>query len=531
MTVPSVPALPRLHGLDATGVQQVIATAQALEAGRIDVAAAQLRPVLATHPTQAEVLRLHAGIESLRGNHDGAIRAIRAAVAQRPLDALYHNTLGTVLAEAGDYDAAITALRHCCDLQPALALAWFNLGVMLTRCVRHADAIVALRQAVALAPGHMPARALLADMLRVAGDAAESTAQYRAILAEQAYAGMAWWGLADLKTTRFEAADIDRLQAAMRDARTSDDDLVAMGFALAKACDDHGRFGDALAALAQANAIAQRRRRWDSAGFARSMASIRAAFSSPPAAADTPLGGEVIFIASVPRSGSTLIEQILASHAHVEGAGELPDLPLVIAEESRRRGAAFPHWVGAMQPADWQRLGQRYLERTAHWRLQRPLFTDKLPNNWYYIDAIRAMLPQARIVAARRDALETCFSCYRQFLYNNDYTRSFADLAAFWREFDHSVRDARLRHPSHVHELALEALVADAEGQIRALLDFCRLPFDPACLSFHQTVRDVRSPSALQVRQPLRRDTAHTPRYGALLDPLRKELGMPPFMA
>ena len=531
MSTNTAAAGPRLHGLNQAAIQQVVDTAQALEAGRIDVAERQLAAVIAAYPAHAEVLRLHAGIQSQRGNHVEAMRAIRQAVAQRPDDALYQNTLGTILAEAGDYDAAIAALTRCCELQPDLALAWFNLGVLLTRCVRNEEAILALRKAVSLAPDHAAARALLADMLRVGNRAAEAAAEYRQILQERPYAGMAWWGLADLKTTKFAAGDIGQLASAMQDARATDDDRIAMGFALAKALDDHGRYAESLAALAQANAIAMRRRRWDNAGFSRSMAGVRAAFASAAPDSGQQLGSPAIFIVSLPRSGSTLIEQILASHSKVEGAGELPDLPLVIAAESRRRSQPFPQWVGAMQPEDWRRLGHDYLERTAHWTQHRAMFTDKLPNNWYYIDAIRAMLPGARIVAVRRDPLETCFSCYRQFLYNNEYTRTFQDLAGFWRQFDLSVRAARARHPSHVHESVHEALLVDAEAHIRALLDFCGLPFEPACLQFHLTERDVRSPSAMQVREPLRRDLARTPRYGPLLDSLRAELGMPPFAA
>jgi tetratricopeptide (TPR) repeat protein len=522
-------AVSRLHGLPQAAIQHIVATAQALEAGRIDEAGRHIANVLASHPMHPEVLRLHAGIESQRGHYQEAIRAMQRAVSQRPDDALYQNTLGTVLAEAGDYDAAIAALRRCCELQPGLAIAWFNLGVLLTRCVRNDEAIVALETAVKLAPHHAAARALLADMLRVGNHAAAAADAYRRIIADRPCAGMAWWGLADLKTTKFVAGDIERMHVAMADARASDDDLIAIGFALAKALADEGRLAESLAALEHANAIARRRRRWDADAFSTGMAAIRSAFSPAPQASAELLGREVVFIVSLPRSGSTLIEQILASHPSVEGAGELPDLPLVIGEESRRRQRPFPQWVAAMSPADWQRLGQRYLERTAHWTRRRPMFTDKLPNNWYYIGAIRAMLPGARIVVARRDPLETCFSCYRQFLYNNEYTRTFADLAAFWREFDRSVAGALALHSSHVQESVYEHLVVEPETQIRRLLDFCGLPFDPACLEFHRTERDVRSPSAMQVREPLRRDTARAPRYGALLDPLRLALGMPPF--
>jgi tetratricopeptide (TPR) repeat protein len=524
MNLPVIPPGSRLYGLDAAAIPHVVATANALEAGRIDEAAREIASVVTRFPQQPEVLRLVASIESLRGRHDQAIIAMRRAVDQRPSDALYQNTLGTILAEAGAYDDAIAALRRCCEIEPGLALAWYNLGVLLTRCVRPDEAVVALREAVRLAPDHVGARALLADMLRVGNRADEAAAEYRRIIATQPYAGMAWWGLADLKTTKFAADDIDRLRAALADARASEDDRIALGFALAKALDDHGRYAESLAALEQANVIARRRRPWNAGSFSANTNAIRAAFTPTPQSAQAQQGSGVIFIVSLPRSGSTLIEQILASHSSVEGAGELPDLPLTLIEESKRRGQLFPQWVGAMQPDDWQRLGRRYLERTSHWSQRRPVFTDKLPNNWQYIGAIRAMLPGARIIGVRRDPLETCFSCYRQFLYNNEYQRTFADLAAFWCDFDRSLKHALAQHPARVRESVYEDLLADPERHIRGLLDFCGLAFEPACLEFHRTERDVRSPSAMQVREPLRRDTARAARYGALLDPLRAEL-------
>ena len=520
----TVPPSSRLYGLDASAIPHVVSTAQALEAGRLDEAAREIGAVMTRYPQHPEVLRLAAGIESLRGRHAEAIAAIRRAVEQRPDDALYQNTLGTVLAEAGEWDEAIAALRRCCELQPTLAIAWYNLGVLLTRCVRHDEAIVALRRTVELAPDHVAARALLADMLRVSNHPQAAAVEYRRIIAQQPHAGMAWWGLADLKTTKFEASDIDRLRAAFADPRAGDDDRIAVGFALAKALDDHERYADSLEALSQANAIALRRKQWDASAFSAGVAANLAAFSPSRAGAAEPQGAGVVFIVSLPRSGSTLIEQILASHSAVEGAGELPDLPLTLAEESRRRGQAFPQWVGAMRPEDWQRLGRRYLERTSHWSRRRPVFTDKLPNNWIYIGAIRAMLPAARIIGCRRDPVETCFSCYRQLLHGNEYSRSFTDLAAFWHDFDTSLKRALAEHPSHVHESVYEDLLADPERHTRDLLAFCKLPFESACLEFHRTERDVRSPSAMQVREPLRRDTARAARYGALLDPLRTAL-------
>jgi Tfp pilus assembly protein PilF len=519
---------PRLEGLDNAAAQRVVATAQALALGRADQAAAQLQPALTAYPNHPEVLRLHAGILDLRGNHPAARNAMEQAVALRPVDALYHNTLGTILGNGGDFDGALRALRRACELQPGLATAWYNLGVMLTRCVRNEEAIEALRRAVELAPDNTDARAQLGDMLRMQGDAEASAAEYRRVLSERPWAGMAWWGLADLRTGALTDEDIDRMGAALRDSRASDDDRVAIGFALAKGLDEHGRYEESLDQLKRANAIARLRQHWDGKRFSATVRAINDAFTSPAtAAADADVGHEVVFIVGLPRSGTTLVEQILASHSEVEGAGELPDLPLVLAEESRRRGRPFPQWVGSMQPDDWLRLGQRYLERTRHWRQRRPRFTDKLPGNWMNIGAIRAMLPGAHIVVCRRDPLETCFSCYRQHLAGNEYTRTPEDLAAFWRDFDHCAQHWAKLQPGCVYQHSYEALIADPEGSIRMLLTACDLPFESACLDFHQTQREVRSPSATQVRQPLRKDTARAQAYGELLDPLRASLGLP----
>jgi tetratricopeptide (TPR) repeat protein len=519
---------PRLHDLDDNAVKQVVGAARALELGRADQASAQLAPALARYPDHPEVLRLHAGILSMRGEHRGACRAIARAVELRPVDALYYNTLGTVLGTAGDFDGATRALHRACELEPGLSSAWYNLGVMLTRGVHNDEAAEALQRAVELAPDNMEARALLGDLLRMRGDTVASTAEFRKVLAERPWTGMAWWGLADLRSGALTGEDLERMRAALRNSRATDDDRIAIGFALAKALDEQGHYRESLDELKRANAIARLRQHWNARAFSASVEAANGAFVPLPAGATTEdLGDKAFFIVGLPRSGTTLVEQILASHSLVEGAGELLDLPQVLAEESRQRGIAFPSWVSQMQRVDWQRLGERYLERTAHWRKRRPMFTDKLPNNWMYIGAIRAMLPGAHVIVCRRDPLETCFSCYRQHLAGNEYTRTPEDLASFWRDFDRTAKHWARVSPTHVYPHHYEALLTTPEQATRGLLDFCGLPFEDACMHFHETEREVRSPSATQVRQPLQAETAHSQRYGALLDPLRAELGLP----
>jgi hypothetical protein len=219
---------------------------------------------------------------------------------------------------------------------------------------------------------------------------------------------------------------------------------------------------------------------------------------------------------------------VLAAHSQVEASGELRDLPQVLAEESRQCGRHYPDWVASATDDDWRRLGERYLERTARWRERKPFFTDKLPGNWMHVGAIRAMLPAAKVIVCRRDPLETCFSCYRQYMTadGQGWTHRFEDLAAYWNAFDRALRQWQARWQGFVHLQDYENLLAEPEASVRALLAFCGLPFEDACLAFGSGSRAVRSPSAAQVREPLRRDTARATRYGALLDPLRNALGI-----
>lgn len=262
----------------------------------------------------------------------------------------------------------------------------------------------------------------------------------------------------------------------------------------------------------------------ESRGGARPGGCDHDAFShSLPAPLDVTLGQEVIFIVCLPRSGSTLTEQTLASHPQVDGADEVQVLPQILIEESGRRGQAFHDWVRSATAEDWQRLGHEYLARTRRWRGDRSRFTDKNVDNWAFVGAALAMLPGARVVNSRRDPLETCFALYRQLFGNGsvhygydldgivDYYGGYARLSRLWQQ----------RHPPQYFDHDYEALQSDPEAQVRRLRDFCGPPFDPACLAFHQTSRNVLTISAAQVRQPSRRDTERSTRYGGKLDLLR----------
>ncbi|HET7125787.1 MAG TPA: sulfotransferase, partial [Lysobacter sp.] len=318
-----------------------------------------------------------------------------------------------------------------------------------------------------------------------------------------------------------------RMQLARGDI--GEEDRIAMAYALGAGEEAHGNYDSAFAALSDANARLRRRAPWSRAAFEGFVDAMLAATESLPAPRDPDLGREAIFIVGMPRSGSTLFEQILAAHPQVEGASELPELGEVIQNESKRRGKPFPQWIPDATADDWERMGRDYLQRTARWRSSKPRFSDKMPENWKLAGVLRAMLPGATVIETRRDPLETAWSCFRQPFYQlPHFSCDFDDIAACLSGSERAMDAIRARDPQYVHLFRYEELLADPEGRVRALLDACRLSFDPACLEFHHAARSVRTASAAQVRQPLRNDTARAAHYGARLDPLRSALGLPP---
>jgi len=484
----------RLTGLPLRAMRQLRAVRQAIDARRgaeAEQLLARAQPLAGGHP---EFQRLAGACLILQKRADDAMRALKRAHEMRPQDALTLIDLGAAMLAGGDAEQAREAFRRAIDRDPA----------------------------------QIGARIGLADALNLSGETVEAAREYRGAIARAPRHVDAWAGLANLRSIAIEPQELVQLQALIDDASLDDESRAKAGFALARVLDAHERYAEAFAALGTANAIKRRTIAWDATKFSQHITAISHAFRAPLATtADSDQGREVIFIVSLPRSGSTLTEQILASHRDVEGANELWDLHAVLEEESVRRKQAFPLWCEHADPADWQRLGRRYLERTARWRQMRPRFTDKALANWRYLGAIAAMLPGARIVHCRRDPLETCFACYRTpFSHGQAFTYDIAELAAYWREYEGLVRIWHARYPGRIFDQVYEDLIAQPEMQIRRLLDACDLSFDEACLRFHETARGVRTLSAAQVREPLRRDTARAAPYGELLSSLRDALGM-----
>ena len=516
---------PRLNGLAASAIMHVEKAKKFLQQRQAIAAERELHAALSAAPNHAEVLRLLGMSLRLQNRNDDALQIMRRAVAQKPADPLVQNGLGTVLDACGDRDAAIDAFRRACELAPQSAQLWSNFGKTLSDHGWFDEAIPTLEHAVAL--GALDSAALrLAYALRVIGRTDQSAKIYRDLIAANPNDGQAWLGLSNLNTRKFSDDDVAALEMLWHGNESALHDRISIGFSLARALDDRARYAESMAVLNEANALTHAIRPWSASDFNYHVDALLSAFDVMPRSAPGDQGGNVVFIVSMPRSGSSLTEQILASHPLVDGAGELMDLSNVLQEESRRRNIAFPHWAKMATTEDWQRLGRDYLRRTKRWSQRGLLFTDKLPDNWMHVGAAMAMLPGARVIDCRRDAVETCFSCYRT-LFNEGaqaFAYDIADLAAFYCNYARTTRHWREILGARFRQQSYEALVANPDMQIRELLDFCGLPYDAACERYFDTERSVRTASASQVREPLRRDTARAPKYGALLDPLRDAL-------
>ncbi|MFA6231726.1 MAG: sulfotransferase [Rhodanobacter sp.] len=515
-------AEPRLSGLPPAGVQHLQTAAHAIRDGAEAAARQALDAALILTPEHPEALRLYGLLHARAQRHDEALVVLQRVIAQWPDYALAYSDLGNVQQARGLVEAAFASWRQACALAPAAPMPWFNLGRNLQQYGDTLAAVDALSRAHELASNFLPALILLGDALVHAGRFDEAAARYRAALSLHPACGDAWRGLANIKTRPLSATDREQLTDNLQRPGPAPADRIGMGFALGKLCEDHGLYQPAFAALNAANALLRQLAPWNAGAFhAHAQAMLIAATGLPPTLDET-LGQEVVFIVGLPRSGSTLFEQILASHAEVEGASELPDLEQALNEESSRRRQPLLQWISAATAGDWQRLGRRYLELTQRWRRHKPRHTDKLPSNWLLSGVLGAMLPGARIIDVRRDSLEAGWSCYKQQFYRlPHFACTLTDIAAYIRDYEQLMTIWQAQSPQRIRIQRYEALLAAPEPETRALLTFLDLPFDHACLDYQHATRHVRTASAAQVRQPLQRDTARAAHYGALLDPLR----------
>jgi len=375
----------------------------------------------------------------------------------------------------------------------------------------------------------------VAHALKTLGRTPEAIDAYRAAIAAKADYGEAYWSLANLKTYRFDAAEITAMRRIDAAPSTSLVDRYHVSFALGKALEDRRDYANSFACYQRGNALKRSEQPYDPAVIDDMVRRQRAVCTPELFAARRDTGcpsPAPIFIVGLPRSGSTLLEQILSSHPLVEGTTELSEIPRLVqrlqGRGSTQRESRYPAIVGELRADELREIGEQYLEDASAYRsTERPFFIDKNPNNFRHLGLIRLALPNAKVIDARRGAMACCFSNFKQlFATGQRFTYDLGDVGRYYRSYVDLMEHWNTALPDWVLRVRHENVVADFEPNVRRLLAYCGLDFDPACLEFYRTDRGVNTPSAEQVRQPINRDGIDQWRhYSEWLDPLRDALG------
>jgi tetratricopeptide (TPR) repeat protein len=374
----------------------------------------------------------------------------------------------------------------------------------------------------------------IAHSMKTLGQQAPAIAEYRAAAAAREGFGDAWWSLANLKTYRFTDAELGQMRAAEAAATTGPIDRYHLCFALGKALEDRLQYAESFEYYARGNALKRAASRYRPEVIEQNTR-LQIEVSTPELFARHERSGaqaaDPIFIVGLPRSGSTLIEQILASHSQAEGTHELADVPRMVVELQGRdwqlENPRYPAVLAQMSAEDFRRLGEKYLRDTRSYRSGKAHFIDKMPNNFRHVGLIHLMLPNARIIDARREPMACCFGNLKQlFAHGQEFAYSVEDIARYYRTYLELMRHWDAVLPGRVLRVLYEDVVADLEGNVRRILDYCGLEFEPACVEFYRTERSVRTASSEQVRQPIYREALDQWRhYEPWLGPLREALG------
>jgi tetratricopeptide (TPR) repeat protein len=488
--------------------------------GDLSAAESILRPYLLKSADDVEALRLLARIEHQRRLLDDAESLLEAALKLAPNYVAARLDYARVLIDRQKYTRGRAEIESLLKLEPGNrdylslhAAACAGLGEHDTAIAQYRKLLAAgISAELCVSLGHC---------LKTIGRHREATESYQLATATRPGFGDAWWSLANLKTWRFSPEDIEQMRAEEAAAGVNPVDRYHLCFALGKAFEDRNDFAESWQFYERGNAlkraessycpeiIEQNTREQIEVCTAQFFAA-RVGFGVPDP--------DPIFVVGLPRSGSTLIEQILASHSQVEGTQELAEIHRIVLE--------LPSW-SELAPEDFRRLGERYMVETRAYRKQKPFFIDKMPNNFRYIGLIHLMLPNARIIDVRREPMACCFSNLKQlFAAGQEFTCGTKDIARYYRTYLELMRHWDAVLPGRILRVFYEDVVEDLETNVRRILEFCGLEFEPACLEFHKTDRSIRTASSEQVRRPIYREGLFQWRnYEPWLGPLKESLG------
>jgi tetratricopeptide (TPR) repeat protein len=513
----------------------LMAAAAALCENEIPTAEHLLREHLKAHPTDVAAIRMLAEVGGRLGRNGDSEMLLERCLELAPgFDAARHN-YAVVLHRQDKSAQAIAQIDRLLQGDPRNP-GYLNLkAAALGRIGDYERALELYDSVLKTRPDQPKIWMSYGHALKTAGRQDEGVAAYRRSLALEPSLGEAYWSLANLKTVRFSDADTAAMETQLARPDLGDDDRLHLHYALGKALEDAKLWGPSFEHYAAGAAIRRTQIDYDADEATRRVARSKSLFTPAFFAERAGMGCDApdpIFVVGLPRSGSTLVEQILSSHSQVEGTMELAEIISISRDLAGRRlkgePSRYPEALAELDAGELKALGERFLERTRiQRRTSKPLFIDKMPNNFAHIGMIRLILPNAKIVDARRHPMASCFSAFKQhFARGQNFSYDLDEIGRYWRDYAELMAHFDAVAPGAVHRVLYERMVDDVEGQTRALLAHCGLTFEDACLRFYENERAVRTASSEQVRQPIYREGVEQWRhYAPWLGPLKAALG------
>ena len=518
--------------------QEVITATGLFSDGDLVAAENMIRAFLKAHGDHIEAMRLLARIGAALEVFDDAELLLEAVLERFPDYSAARYDYAAVLLGRHKYSHALIELDKLLGVDPADRQYRTLRATALVGLGDHARAIALyedlLRDASPRSPNAGELHLSIAHSLKTLGRHSDAIGEYRAATRERSDFGDAYWSLANLKTYRFTDAELESMRAAEAGPATGLVDRFHLCFALGKAYEDRGEYEGSWEYYQRGNALKRAESRYRPEVIELNTANQKSVCTRK--FFEQRLGYGIqstapIFVLGLPRSGSTLIEQILASHSAVEGTQELAEIPRYVLElQGRERDFASPRYpavLAQLPAAEYERFAERYLHDTRVYRTGRARFVDKMPNNFRHIGFIHLMFPNAKIIDTRREPMACCFGNLKQlFARGQEFTYSIEDIARYYRTYLELMEHWDAALPGRVLRVHHEDVVDDIERSVRLILDFCELPFEPACVEFHRTERSIRTASSEQVRQPIFREGLDQWRnFEAWLGPLREALG------
>jgi tetratricopeptide (TPR) repeat protein len=471
----------------------------ALKVAAVSDAIILLEQCLQTEPGFHQARFDYVNLLSRRQRYEEALAESDTLLAADPENQTYQLLKASLLDRSGQFDAAVSILQAILEENPAQARVWTSLAMLQRTLGRRAEAITSLHKAIDQDPNR----------------------------------GEAWYLLADLRVFDFSDAQVEAMRGSANRAPKNSEDEIYFSFALARALEDHGNIDESFNYYSRGNQARARSSRFKPEEYAKSIATLKSVCTAE--LFESLRGGgcpdaSPIFIVGLPRSGSTLVEQILASHSQVDGTMELATIATLLKEMNYRqqkvKRPTYPQALADVKAQDFREIGQTYIDRTRIKRGSAPFFIDKMPNNFEHIGLIQLVLPHARIIDVRRNPMANGFSAFRQlFRFGQDWSYDLAHIGQYYRSYAELMEHWDTVLPGKIHHICYEDLVADPEKEIRQLLEYLQLEYQASCLDFHKSPRPVRTASSEQVRQVIYTDAlAHWKNYENRLQPLRDAL-------